>query len=98
MKKVVHKYVFTRAGSDVSRFQMPVGAKVLFVHEQNGNPCMWALVDPEAPTEIRAFRMVGTGHLVDDITDESYCGTALLLQGSFVIHIFEVPISLKDGI
>lgn len=40
---------------------MPRGAKVLSVHEQFGNICMWADVDTEADKENRSFYVYGTG-------------------------------------
>jgi hypothetical protein len=67
---------------------MPVGAKPLSVHAQGDDLCMWALVDTEAPLEKRGFVIVGTGHEVHDHTGE-FIGTALLANGSLVLHIFE---------
>ncbi len=41
---------------------LPRGAKILCVQSQRGIPCIWALVDPEAPTERVLFCWRGTGH------------------------------------
>lgn len=89
-KSAVWKYAFDLNGSDIASFNMPVGARVLCVREQGGNPTMWVLVDPEADHVKRTFRMIGTGHTSGDIDPAAYCGTAMLYQGSLVIHIFEI--------
>lgn len=71
--------------------QMPLGAKVLHVHEQNGMPCLWALVDPAKPTQERRFVTEGTGHSLDtECTPFRYIGTAHC--HGFVWHAFEVPV------
>ena len=74
--------------SDVTGAPMPRGAKVLCVQAQHDVPCIWALVDPDAPVEPREFRIIGTGH---PITDElgPYVGTFQLMGGGLVFHVFE---------
>jgi len=41
---------------------LPKGAKILKVECQNGEPCLWTLVNPDNPVERRIFRFAGTGH------------------------------------
>ena len=85
--KTVYKYPVPVA--DAVRLNMPVGAKILTVQSQNDTPTLWALVDPDAPLESRVFRVIGTGHPVED-GDLTYIGTAQQFGGSLVWHIFEL--------
>ena len=73
---------------DVNDIEMPKGAKILDVHEQRDNPCIWTLVDPEAPKVKRHFRVIGTG-LDFDPTGMEYIGTAHDILGWMVLHVFE---------
>lgn len=68
-------------------FDIPVGAMLLHVHEQDGEPCVWMAVDPSAKKERRTFLIVGTGHQFS--ARYLYLGTAHC--GGFVWHVFEVP-------
>jgi hypothetical protein len=67
---------------------MPDGAQVLTVQMQHGEPQLWALVDPVAPTVKRVFNIYGTGHSMGDRTG-SYIGTFQMDGGSLVFHVFE---------
>jgi hypothetical protein len=68
--------------------EMPKEAEILTVKVQDSfNVCIWAKVDPEKETEIRAFEVIGTGHPFDD-TNKEYIGT--YLDGPFVWHLFEI--------
>jgi len=71
--------------------EIPVGAKILTVQEQYGEPKLWALIDPTAAKESRRFLVYGTGH---KITEENgiYIGTFQLDNGYLVFHAFEYPI------
>lgn len=73
----------------VQQHSMPVGAKILHVEEQAGRPVMWAQVNPIADTEVRSFKLVGTGH-ADIYSNDGYVGTALTASGAFVWHVYEV--------
>ena len=59
---------------------------------QRETPCLWALVNPDAPMETRTFRVVGTGH---DIPPDGadylwyHVGTFQMHGGYFVGHLFE---------
>lgn len=79
----VYKYPIG-LGGDVL---MPAGAEVIHVHEQCDEVCVWAIVDTEAPDELRHFDIVGTGHKVRDGW-RKYVGTAHVR--GFVWHVFEV--------
>jgi len=68
---------------------MPRGARVLCVQAQHDAPCVWALVDPDAPLEPRHFRIVATGQTIDaDALVSAYHGT-FQLHGALVFHLFE---------
>jgi hypothetical protein len=82
MMKTIWKYTFEIV--DVFEIEMPVGAKVLTVQLQGGQPCMWAEVNPLAPTERVQFRVIGTGH---SFTPTKYVGT--IQTGMFVWHVYE---------
>ena len=68
---------------------LPEGARVLRVNEQEGCVCLWALVDPQAPLEARHFVAFGTGHPIPDNLPLVFFGT-VFLPGGLVIHVFEV--------
>ena len=72
-----------------SEIAMPYDAKILSVQAQNEQPCIWALVHPDAPMEIRTFRLIGTGHPVEK-RELTFIGTFQLNGGIFVGHLFEV--------
>jgi hypothetical protein len=67
---------------------MPEGAEIVHVHDQNGLPTIWALVDDSKPAVRRVFYVRGTGfNLIRD--DTKYIGTTH--NPPFVWHIFEIP-------
>ncbi len=83
---------YTLPIKDEFTIEMPSNAKVLTIQSQNGVGCMWVLVDPNALTEVRIFKTIGTGHPVDLATLGAvelmaYRGT-YQTQG-FAWHIFE---------
>ena len=66
--------------------EMPVGAEVIAFQFQKGVPTLWAIVDPDAPKEIRKFCISPTGGMVFD--DSRYIGTVQDARG-LVYHAFE---------
>ena len=75
------------AGSGVTL--LPKGAKPLSVHIQNGGPCLWSLVDPDAEKSEQAFHIAGTGHdLPENIG--AFVGTFLVQNDTLVFHVFEL--------
>lgn len=74
--------------------EMPRGARVLHVDAQFGRPCLWALVAPAAPKEVRRFRLAGTGHPLPPldrvIFDWIHVGSFQMAGGQLVWHLFEV--------
>jgi len=69
---------------------MPMGAEILDVQEQQGNICLWALVDTDKPLVKRKFRVFGTGKPVDLDYDELTWEFIATVQNKHVVwHIFE---------
>lgn len=69
---------------------LPEGAQVLHVHEQRGEVCLWAMVDPQSMIESRTFLVTGTGHDFSGVDKTDYIGSVHLEGGSLVFHVFEV--------
>lgn len=70
--------------------EMPKEARILCVQVQKEVACVWAIVDPEQPTETRTFRLFGTGQPMDIVVgSHRYIGTFQLLAGDFIGHLFE---------
>lgn len=72
---------------------LPLGAVLLHVAPQNGVPCLWALVDPEAPKAKCCFAIVGTGHAVP--REAAYVGS--WQEPPFVWHCFELTSKTFTG-
>lgn len=70
--------------------QMPIGAKVLCVQVQHGNPYIWVIVDERMPITPYQFRLRGTGHNCTDCDESRYVGTFQLNDGYLIFHLFGV--------
>ena len=88
MERQVWKYsLAVETRQDV---MMPKGARVLTVQVQQGQPCVWALVDPHTdpddywPVTLCTY---GTGHPMPGDPGE-YVGTFQLSGGALVFHVF----------
>ena len=70
---------------------MPHGAQLLHADVQatEGHAQIWALVDPDAKTEKRYFRLVGTGQDIEECPI-GHVGTFKMFEGVLMYHIFEV--------
>lgn len=88
--KTVYKYHIS--ATDYQTIELPIGAEILKVDSQNNEMQMWALVAPNAETEKRNFRVVGTGREIsdDEASDLRYVGTCILYDGRVVFHVFEI--------
>lgn len=80
---------FTMAVTDRQVLNMPAGAQLLDVQMQGDDPCLWALVDPEADRLPRQFRIAGTGHKLP-ADPGRYVATFQMNHGALVFHVFEV--------
>lgn len=70
--------------------KMPAGAQILCVQPQYGNnPCLWALVNPEAKLEPRKIQIVHTREEMSEGVG-IYIGTCQLLNGKLVLHMFDM--------
>ncbi len=64
--------------------------RVLTVQLQNGTPCLWALVDTDAPEIPLTLRMAGTGtHDAHDFDKLLFISTTQF--DAFVLHWFYEP-------
>jgi hypothetical protein len=78
---------------DENVYQIPQGAQILYVREQAGDPCVWALVDSDAALVRRRFSIIGTGDelprpIEDGMGGDYYIGSAHC--GPFVWHVFDL--------
>lgn len=69
---------------------MPIGAKILTVHGQGNDICVWAEVDPRMDKVERLLSVYGTGDPLPD-NPGNYLGTAMLMGGALVFHVYEKP-------
>ncbi len=76
--------------TDVQFLDIPRGAQILSVQVQAGQPCIWALVNPDADKSKRHIRIYGTGHRVDERYVGTFVGTYQQLGGSLVFHVFDI--------
>jgi hypothetical protein len=67
---------------------MPVGARLLSVQMQDGQPCLWALVDPTAAKIGRLLRVYGTGSPISG-DPGAFVGTFQMHGGALVFHLFD---------
>lgn len=85
MSRVVWKYEIGHARTEVD---LPKDAECVRVSpDPRGVACMWALVDPDAPTERVQLEIYGTGHPIPD--GRTFIGS--WLDGPFVWHLFASP-------
>lgn len=87
MSKKIFKYQLDT--TDIQQIEMPQGAEILCLHTQNVTPCIWALVNPDAPVSKRTFEIFGTGHNIPE-ANRKYIGTYQLRSGDLVFHCFEL--------
>ena len=76
--------------ADEFSLELPKGAKIIHAGQQESDHwCIWAVVDPDVPTESRTFRFAGTGHEIDELP-EKLVHIASWQRWPFVWHAFEV--------
>ena len=99
MRTSIWKFPFPIDGEFT--LEMPRYAKFLHVAMQgspfsDGKPCIWALVDVDAPKVRQKFALRGTGHDCDGVCLENFVGTFFAFEdGSQVYHLFDLGIG-KD--
>jgi hypothetical protein len=82
---VVWKYVLAPVPEQT--INIPVGAQLLHVAEQNGQLCLWAKVDLSGAVVSRRFYVAATGYEMPSYVE--HIGTALMQGGDLVFHVFE---------
>lgn len=89
MKKI---FKYELKVTDTQVLELPYEHRILTVQNQNGNLCLWAVVDPEdTDTANRTIRIFGTGNDASDLEyyfggDMEYISTVQM--NSLVWHIF----------
>ena len=80
--------------TDHFELELPLDAEVLTFQSQKESFYIWAIINDEEGLndEKRYFRLAGTGH---DLTEDypkikKYIGTAQIMDGGLVFHLFEV--------
>src|SRR5690606_25923539 len=74
----------------IDHLDLPEMAQLLHVAVQVGRPMLWALVDPDKPTERRRITVAGTGHAVEG--HPFYVGTFHVRDDAMpelVFHVFD---------
>jgi len=87
MSKTIWK--FEIGNEFIQRIEIPSGYKILTVQPQFGRAYIWALVDPEMPTETVTLNIYGTGHLIPNNLE--YVDTWQEAGGNLVWHLFIKP-------
>lgn len=83
--KTIWKFPLSSEGEQL--IKMPQGCAVLCAQVQHDIPCVWAVVDTDAPTVKRRFRIFGTGHPINE-DDLQFVGTFQLSGGGLVFHLY----------
>lgn len=86
-KQRMYKYML-KISTATQVVKMPLTAKIMTLQLQEGNPCMWALVDPAEELVDRTFDTYGTGQQLPGGYQE-YVGTYVLDEMEYVGHVFE---------
>lgn len=82
--KTIHKYVLSDAVNSVSTYE---GARFLHADNQREQITVWAEVHTLARECMRTLHVVGTGGEVP--IGARYVGSALMVGGDFVFHVYE---------
>jgi len=83
--KVIWKYKIYP--TEEQKLDIPENAKLLDVQIQDGEPCLWVLVNPEGVRVDRIVSVIPTGQTKESINGE-YAGTFQLHDGVLVFHVF----------
>jgi DNA-directed RNA polymerase subunit RPC12/RpoP len=89
-ERKIFKYPLTI--DDEIEISMPEGSEILAVHTQANylmqTPCIWAIVDTDAPLTTRRLCIRGTGHAFKG-NEGKYIGTCQIDSEFLVFHLFE---------
>jgi hypothetical protein len=84
VSRVVWKFEVARA----NRTQMPRGARLLSVGQQDNRVMVWAEVDPRAAVGFRSVQAICTGDQVPPY-GATFVGTAHLPRTDEVVHVYD---------
>ena len=91
--RTVYKYKIQT--TDICRIRVPklngtdsFKEQILNIDIQNGEPCLWCLVDVGEEEQDIALRIVGTGNPMPTLTKDDYLGSYMLFNGGLVFHVF----------
>ena len=87
-QKTIYKYPLEI--KDEQTVMLPQGAQILSVANIRGQICLYALVNPESPSEIHRIAMFGTGGPFWATSLVKFIGTVGYHNESLVFHIFEL--------
>ena len=75
--------------TDTQRVFMPHSAEILSAANQNGQVCIWAMVNPDHPQQERVIEIIGTGNpfAAGSGIKRKFIGT--VVANPFVWHVFE---------
>lgn len=86
-ERTVFKYPLNLK-SRAQTVSMPVGARIVHVHEQDERPVLWAEVNTSAPVGERTFSIFATG---EPIAAGFPCYVGTVHVGWTVWHVYEAP-------
>ncbi|CAM0107421.1 hypothetical protein VPH234P10_0076 [Vibrio phage 234P10] len=87
MSQSVWKYPLLVIDEQV--IEVPEGAEPLKVEMQNGELCLWMLVDTDVSFCHKKVLVFGTGHRIEDPLDRSdYVDSFMMHGGALVFHVF----------
>jgi hypothetical protein len=87
MRKV---FKYTLVFAEEQTLTLPLGAQILHVALQHGQPRLWALVDVDIiDTTPRNILMRGTGHAVEALGVLDHISTMSMDYGDLILHWFE---------
>lgn len=85
--KTIWKYDLAICTKQV--IDMPFGAEVMTVQNQNEKACIWVMVNSDNTIKVpRTFFIHGTGHTIPNDPGR-YIGTFQVHKGTLVFHVFE---------
>ena len=94
----IHKYTIPGAlGKFEVELDIPKGAGLASTGQQSEVPCLWYIVDTEAPTEKKYFYFYATGIEIPQSSHDAlfYIGTFHFERGKKVLHLFEKRDALR---
>lgn len=80
--KTIYKYPLE---VNVCTIDLPIGSKVVCVHEQNNVPTLWVEQNTSLPLDQCKFCVVATGHAIPE--DGIHIGTCFI--GPNVWHVYQ---------